>query len=298
MVSDPPNDAISQIAFNPNYDILAVSSWNNSVSCYQYDTSNSNGVQTRQIGSQRHDRGVLCCCWDQTGDVVFSGGCDNTVRLWKVKDQSNNNFVTLGQHNAAIKGIHFVAELNLVITGSWDRSVSYWDVRSSQRQSTVSLPGKVFCSAQRGNMLVVGLSNKLVAIFDLRNYQKHRSMEKTVLKHQLRAIEVFPDQKGFVCASIEGRTAIKHFDSFNSGKDFSFKCHRHQRGSDKQSQDVFAVNTLRFNTQFGTFASGGDDGQINVWDKENRSRLKHFEQIKLPNAGSTRHIVLRESVVL
>ena len=98
-----------------------MSSWNNSISVYQYDTSN--GVKTRSIGQQKHDRGVLCCCWDSSGNAVFSGGCDHTVRLWRVKE--NGSWTTLGTHSAPISGVHFVNELKVLISGSWDRSLMY-----------------------------------------------------------------------------------------------------------------------------------------------------------------------------
>ena len=273
--------------------MLAISSWNNCISCYQYDSNNSNSsIKTRQIGQQKHDRGVLCCCWDNSGSRIFSGGCDTTVRIWNVNNNNsgglggggNNNdkgnFITLGNHNAGVKCIEYASDFNILISGSWDRTLIYWDIRSGQKISIINLPAKVFCCGQRGNILVLGLSNKYVQTYDLRNYKQYMSLEKTVLKHQLRCMDVFPDQRGYVCSSIEGRTAIKHFDKYDAkNHDFSFKCHRHQRGVDKHSQDVFAVNCLRFNQQFGTFASGGDDGQINIWDKEGRSRLKHFDQI-------------------
>merc|ERR1712013_373624 len=131
---------------------------------------------------------------------------------------------------------------SLLISGSWDRTVSFWDINSGQRAGQSALPAKVFCSALRGNVLIVGLSNKNVAVFDLRKPQTPISCEATVLKHQLRALAVFPDSKGFAVASVEGRTAIKHFNKFDASRDFSFKCHRHQRGHDKNRQNVFAVN--------------------------------------------------------
>ena len=276
------------------------------ISCYQYQinnssstsSSNNNNINSRIIGQQKHDRGVLCCCWDGSGSIIFSGGCDNTVRMWNVNNNSNNNsssntsssntssssFTTLGNHNCPVKCIEYSSDFNILVSGSWDRTLIYWDIRSGQRISLINLPGKVFASSLNGNILVIGLSNKYIQMYDLRNYKHHMLLEKTVLKHQLRTVDIFPDQKGYACSSIEGRTAIKHFDKYDQKNDFSFKCHRHQRGNDKHSQDVFAVNTLKFHKQFGTFATGGDDGQINIWDKEGRSRLKHFEQIKLPSA--------------
>eukprot|EP01084_Bolivina_argentea_P188787 324875_1 len=284
MISSPPSDAISSMRFNPSHDLLAVSSWNNNIQCYQYTISNGNEIKTRLISEQKHDRGVLCCNWDSSGSSIFSGSCDTTVRIWNI---SKNSFITLGNHNAGVKCIEYSSDFNILISGSWDRTLIYWDIRSGQKISVINLPAKVFCSSQKGNVFIIGLSNKYVQVYDLRNFKQYMSLEKTVLKHQLRCMDIFPDQRGYVCSSIEGRTAIKHFDKYDSKNDFSFKCHRHQRGNDKHSQDVFAVNCLKFHKQFGTFATGGDDGQINIWDKEGRSRLKHFEQIKLNNGNNT-----------
>lgn len=46
------------------------------------------------------------------------------------------------------------------------------------------------------------------------------------------------------------------------GRDsFAFKCHR-------QDTNVFSVNEIAFNAQYGTFATVGSDGVVNFWDKD------------------------------
>lgn len=36
---------------------------------------------------------------------------------------------------------------------------------------------------------------------------------------------------------------------------------------------VFPVNAVAYNPLFGTFATGGGDGVVNIWDGNNKKRL-------------------------
>lgn len=36
---------------------------------------------------------------------------------------------------------------------------------------------------------------------------------------------------------------------------------------------VYPVHAITFNPVFGTFATGGGDGVINIWDGDNKKRL-------------------------
>jgi WD40 repeat protein len=48
------------------------------------------------------------------------------------------------------------------------------------------------------------------------------------------------------------------------------QCHRrNEQGTDV----VFPVNCIAYHPQFGTFATGGGDGVVNIWDGNNKKRL-------------------------
>jgi hypothetical protein len=52
---------------------------------------------------------VLCSAWKEDGSTVFSGG----------------QAVTVGMHDAPIKNISWITEMNLLVTGSWDKTLKY-----------------------------------------------------------------------------------------------------------------------------------------------------------------------------
>eukprot|EP00916_Digyalum_oweni_P010316 GHVL01017296.1.p1 GENE.GHVL01017296.1~~GHVL01017296.1.p1 ORF type:complete len:162 (+),score=25.78 GHVL01017296.1:222-707(+) len=102
-----------------------------------------------------------------------------------------------------------------------------------------------------------------------------------LMKHQLRTIECFPDGHGFAVGSTEGRVSWEFFDNNAEiqKKKYAFKCHR----KTVHGQDlIFPVNAISFHPIYGTFATGGCDGVVAVWDGNNKKRLW-----KLPEAEAS-----------
>jgi len=58
-------------------------------------------------------------------------------------------------------------------------------------------------------------------------------------------------------------------------KKYAFKCHRTTAAG---IDTVYPVNAIAFHPVFGTFATGGADGMVNVWDGANKKRLCQFHR--------------------
>jgi cell cycle arrest protein BUB3 len=101
-------------------------------------------------------------------------------------------------------------------------------------------------------------------------------VRESSLMNQTRCIRIFPNGAGYALSSIEGRVAIEFFDSSPEvqKKKYAFKCHRK---TDGKIQTLYPVNALAFHPT-GTFATGGCDGMINVWDGENKKRICQYPQ--------------------
>jgi len=62
-VSNPPEDSISDLAFSPASEHLAVASWDRKVRIYEIDAQgNSQGKALFD-----HEGPVLSCCWSKVG---------------------------------------------------------------------------------------------------------------------------------------------------------------------------------------------------------------------------------------
>jgi mRNA export factor len=66
---------------------------------------------------------VLCSAWNADGSAVFSGGCDNQVKKW---DLATNQPMQVAGHDAPIRHLAWIPEVNLLVTGSWDKTLKYW----------------------------------------------------------------------------------------------------------------------------------------------------------------------------
>lgn len=102
----------------------------------------------------------------QDGTKVVSGGADKAGRML---DVSTGQSTQIAQHDDTIKCIKFLDQGNIVATGSWDKTVRYWDTRSPQPVGTVQLPERCYAMDAKGPLMTVGTAEKHICIFDLNN---------------------------------------------------------------------------------------------------------------------------------
>jgi len=274
LVPSCPLDTVSSLSFSPVSNHFVAGSWAKDVRCWEF----ANGQAAPKLILQ-HNAPVLCTDFSSDGQRVFSGSCDNTAKMWHL---STNQSQQIAAHDAPIKEIYWVPELTAVATGSWDKTIRYWDTRAAQAQAKVQLQERVYCMDVTSPLMVVGTAERNILIYDLRKFQTPFREFQSPLKFQSRCIANFPDKSGFALGSIEGRVAISHVDQKDIKKNFAFKCHRH--GSN--STEVFAVNTIAFHPKYGTFATAGSDGGYVFWDKDSKQRLKLFNRCPQPITGS------------
>jgi len=275
-INQPPSDGISCLSFSPKGNFLVAGSWDSQIRCWEVASSYS-GIQSVPKAASSHDAPILCTNWSGDGTKVFSGGCDNKAKCWSLQ---TNQSVVVAQHNAPIKSIFWIDDMQLLQTGSWDKTLKYWDGRSSNPINSIQLPERVYCADVRFPLAVVGLAERSILVYDLRKPGVEYKRFQSPLKYQSRVISCFPDKSGFAVGSIEGRVGIHHVEERDNSKNFAFKCHR-------ENNEIFAVNVIAFHPTFGTFATAGSDGAFNFWDKDSKQRLKAFNRATLPiSAGS------------
>lgn len=101
------------------------------------------------------------------------------------------------------------------------------------------------------------------------------------LKFLTRAVACMPNDAGYSTSSIEGRVAVEWFeDSAESqARKYAFKCHRQAAPEEEGGGDVvYPVNALAFHPLYGTFASGGGDGTVALWDAEAKRRMRQYQK--------------------
>ncbi|KTW30866.1 hypothetical protein T552_00576 [Pneumocystis carinii B80] len=276
-ITPSPLDGVSSLVFSPYTSMhLAMTSWDKTLKLLDITSilSNDDNKDDKNIilFSFEHKAPVLDCCFSNEIHI-YTGGLDRRVRMF---DLFTSNILVLGTHDDAVKSTLFNRNINLLITGSWDKTIRQWDSRSNNKSVNInSLPQKVFSMDSVDYKLVVAMANRIVYIYDLRNMNEPLQQRESSLKFMTRVVKCMPDGQGYVTSSIEGRISVEFFDPSPESqiRKYAFKCHRQVHDG---IDNVYPVNALAFHPIYGTFVSGGGDGIVALWDGVVKKRLRQY----------------------
>jgi len=283
IVNAPPGDGITCLKFAPKTNHLIVSSWDSTTR--YYDVSQNVPKATFNFKAA-----CLTCCF-QDESVAFGGGLDKEVRKLELERGTESS---IGMHQSAVSCIGFSNDSGLLFSGSWDGNFISWDVRSFSKASTVPVSGKIFSLSISITQKVViatgGNGTNNILIYDIRNLSKPIQDRESPLRHQTRKVACFTDGYGYAVGSTEGRVAIEYFemDADSQSLKYAFKCHR-------KADVAYPVNAIAYHPVYGeiasrilrcskltvikllgTFATGGGDGIVNIWDGAHKKRLQQL----------------------
>lgn len=200
----------------------------------------------------------------------------------------------LSTHGAGVKAIVYSKEFDVVISAAWD-STLHLHHGSGESSATVKLPAKPFALALSSSKLVVAMAQRHLSIYEIKalaeGYKGHNSdpdahldvepwqRRESSLKYMTRTVDCMPNDEGYATSSIEGRVAVEWFDpsTESQNRKYAFKCHR-------QSVDdvdvVYPVHAIAFHPIQGTFATGGGDGVVAIWDAVAKRRIRIYPKLE------------------
>ncbi|KAF2838864.1 WD domain-containing protein [Patellaria atrata CBS 101060] len=288
-VPDPPTDAISAVKFGPGPSrLLLVSSWDKNIYLYEVQDGGSSQLLRRV----ELEAPILDVCFGDNEHEAYTAGLDWAVS--KVNLETSEK-ITLSSHDAGVKSVVYSPEHHLLISGSWDSTLHVHLTDNPERTwSTIRLPSKVYSMSITSTKLVVAMANRWGHIYELERIRKLAAQannpapnvldiqtwqsRESSLKFMTRAVACMPNDAGYASSSIEGRVGVEWFDASeeSQARKYAFKCHRQtENGADI----VYPVNALTFHPiHHGTFASGGGDGVVALWDGIGKRRIRQYQR--------------------
>ncbi|KAK4134113.1 WD40 repeat-like protein [Trichocladium antarcticum] len=287
-VAQPPNDAISAVVFAPDAPRrLLVSSWDKNL--YLYEVAEG-GEEASLVKTYEHRAPVLDVCFGANQDEAFTAGMDRQV---KRIDLATGEQTVLSKHSEPVRCVVYSAQHSLLISASWDSTLHIHNTSAPALPIlTIPLPGKPHALAASPSKLVVAMTARLVHIYDLPTLSTALATQpptppqpwqqrESSLKFLTRAVSCMPSDAGYATSSIEGRVAVEWFEdsAASQARKYAFKCHRQAAPEDEGGGDVvYPVNALAFHPVYGTFASGGGDGTVALWDAEAKRRMRQYQR--------------------
>ncbi|KAI9261667.1 WD40-repeat-containing domain protein [Phascolomyces articulosus] len=202
--------------------------------------------------------------------LLLASSWDSTVRLYNVDE---NRLQTQVKHHGAILDTCFGIDSNTAYHGGLEKQVTKLDLETSTEQQIGTHDAPVRCV--RWSSETIAMASRQIYVYDIRNMAEPWQTRETSLRYMLKSLRCMPNGEGYACSSIEGRVALEFFDMSpeTQARKYAFKSHRH---TINDTEVVYPVNALAFHPIYGTFASGGSDCVVSIWDGVNRKRIRQF----------------------
>ncbi|EME41026.1 hypothetical protein DOTSEDRAFT_74538 [Dothistroma septosporum NZE10] len=299
-IAYPPVDAISSIRYSPNGSTLLVSAWDKNIHIY------TRSGETWQLSSKIPcERPILDLAWNADSANFYVVGLDRQVVSYNA-DEGESSRNVLSTHSRASNKVAYSAQHNIILSTSWDGTLHVHEPPkdgAAGRYVSVELPTKPFALSLTSDRAVVVMAERKVHVYDLQalsalvpqagetaDEQQSIAVEplqqrESNLKFMARSLACMPSGEGFASSSIEGRVAVEWFDAVQNQNQYAFKCHREKTivktdsGEDRPLDIIYPVNAIAFHPDHGSFATGGGDGVVALWDAKSKRRIRQYPKL-------------------
>lgn len=284
-VVSPPDKTVTALEFSPTSPekpkvFLIAGSSDRTVRCWEVHETDR---QTVPMAMKVLSGPVMDVAWTSDANQVFISSSDNMAHLW---DLGSDQMIQVAAHDGPVRTCHVInaANYKCLMTGSFDRTVKFWDTRTAVPMAVINLPERCCCAAVDYPMAAVCTANPGVIIYNLENGPVEFTRQRSPLNFDHRSIAIFRNKHnfphGYAVSNIEGFVAIQHVNPRKAHKDFSFQCNRHIAST--MCNYFKPVHDLAFHPVHSTLATVGSDGIYNFWDTYARVGFKYSNTMNQP----------------
>ncbi|KAJ8658276.1 hypothetical protein O0I10_005959 [Lichtheimia ornata] len=120
-----------------------------------------------------HTGDVMCIAVSPTDPNIFaSGGCDNTVKVWDIREANRKCVHTFTGHESDINAIDFFPDGQAISSGSDDSTCRLFDLRAAESELNVYSEDSILCGvssvsfSKSGRVLFAGYDDHNCQVWD------------------------------------------------------------------------------------------------------------------------------------
>ncbi|CAL8135815.1 unnamed protein product [Orchesella dallaii] len=246
-------DIITSMNFSQSGDLLITSAEDDQIVIYDCEK----GLQKRSLNSKKYGVDLINFTHTKNTAIHSSTKIDDTIRYLSLPD--NKYLRYFPGHAKKVTTLCMSPTDDTFLSGSLDRTLRLWDLRSPNCQGLMHLQGKpVAAFDPEGLIFGAGINNESVKLYDLRSFDKGPFATFACPYEQdsdWSSLKFSPDGKLIMICGYGTMTFV--IDAFNGR-------HLHTFSGLANSQRGPLEATFSPDSQFAFCGSG--DGLIHVWN--------------------------------
>lgn len=257
-------DSINHMHFSTDGASLISSSEDDQIVIYDCER----GTQKRTLNSKKYGVDLIHFTQNKTNVVHASTKENDIIRYLNVHE---NKYISYFRgHTKKVVTLCMNPTDETFLSGSLDKTIRLWDIRSSYCQGFMNLAGRpVAAFDPEGLIFAAGISSESVKLYDLRSFDKgpFSSFKLTAEKEdrngpEWTGLKFSPDGKTILIST--NGSMIKLIDAFSGTVLQTFTGHLNTKSIPLEAS---------FSPDSQFVISGSTDGRIHIWNAENGTKV-------------------------
>lgn len=255
-------DRINHIDYSESGDTLITSSVDDSILIYNC----LDGKQKKTWNSKKY--GVAFIQFTRVPKTVIhtSTKIDDTIRYLSLHD--NKYIRYFSGHTGSVVSLHMSPVDDSFISGSMDRTIRLWDLRSNDCQGLMHVSGRPVTSFDpEGLIFAAGVDSEIIRLYDLRTFDRGPfasfNIPQTDSGIKLTGIKFSNDGKKFIVSTTTG--SVHLLDAFQGSLLHTFS------GLSNGVPNMQLKASFSPDSQY--VLSGSADGKLHIWSADSGKRI-------------------------